>query len=98
MQHGGKRYSDMGHSLSLNSACDIGGEISHRDIRRCHFFKSTCDIGGPRQGSKPGWVYYCISNAMQYSNSALETTALVMHDSNTSFNVVPLFLMALRLS
>ena len=26
-------------------------------------------------------VYYHISNAMQYSNTALETTALVMHDS-----------------
>ena len=33
----------------------------------------------------PGWVYYCISNAMQYSNTAIETTALVMHDSNTFF-------------
>ena len=29
-----------------------------------------------------GWVYYRISNAMQYSNLALETTALVIHDSN----------------
>ena len=45
-----------------------------------------------------GWVYYCISNAMQYSNTALDTTALVMHDSNTFFYVVPLFLMALRIS
>ena len=32
-----------------------------------------------------GWVYYRISYAMQYSNTALETTALVMHDSNTFF-------------
>ena len=32
-----------------------------------------------------GWVYYCPSNAMQYSNTAPETTALVMHDSNTFF-------------
>ena len=28
------------------------------------------------------WVYYHISNAMQYQNTALDTTALVMHDSN----------------
>ena len=45
-----------------------------------------------------GWVYYCISNAMHYSNTALETTALVMHDCNTFFCVGPLFLMALRIS
>ena len=45
-----------------------------------------------------GWVYYHISNAMQYSNMALETTALVMHDSNTFFYVLPLFLMAQRIS
>ena len=44
------------------------------------------------------WVYYHISNAMQYSNTALETTALVMYDPNTFFYVVPLFLMALRIS
>ena len=31
----------------------------------------------------PGWVYYLIFNAMQYSGTVLETTALVMHDSNT---------------
>ena len=35
--------------------------------------------------------------AMQYSNTALETTTLVMYDPNTFFYVVPLFLMALRL-
>ena len=43
-------------------------------------------------------VYYHISNAIQYSNTALETTALVMHDSDTFFYVVPLFLMAQRIS
>ena len=32
-----------------------------------------------------GWVYYHISNAMQHSNTALETTAFVMYDSNTFF-------------
>ena len=37
-------------------------------------------------------------NVMQYSNTALETITLVMHDSDTFFNGVPLFLMALRLS
>ena len=42
-----------------------------------------------------GWVYCHIYNAMQYSNTALETTALVMHDSNTFFYGVPPFLMAL---
>ena len=29
-----------------------------------------------------GWVYYHISNAMQCSNTALETTALVIYDPN----------------
>ena len=32
-----------------------------------------------------GWVYYHISNAMQYSIRALGTTALVMQDSNMFF-------------
>ena len=45
-----------------------------------------------------GWVYYHIFNAMQYPNTALETTALVMYDPNTFSCVVPLFLMALRIS
>ena len=45
-----------------------------------------------------GWVYYHISNAMQYHNTALQTTALVMHDSNTFFYGVLHFLMALRIS
>ena len=36
--------------------------------------------------------------AMQRSNTALETTALVMYDPNMFFNIVPLFLMALRIS
>ena len=43
-------------------------------------------------------IYNHISNAMQYSNMALETTTLVMYDPNTFFYVVPLFLMALRIS
>ena len=43
-------------------------------------------------------VYYHISNAMQYSNTALETTALVMYDPNTLFYVGPLLIMALRFS
>ena len=30
-----------------------------------------------------GWVYCHIYNVMQYHNTALDTTALVMHDSNT---------------
>ena len=50
------------------------------------------------KASYTGWVYYYISNVMQYSNTALETTALVMYDHNTFFYVVPLFLMALRIS
>ena len=32
-----------------------------------------------------GWVYYHISDAMYYSNTALETTALMMHDTSTFF-------------
>ena len=46
----------------------------------------------------PGWVYCHIYNAMQYHNTALETTALVMHDSNAFFYGVPPFLMALQIS
>ena len=49
-------------------------------------FKSTC------------WGYYHISNAMQYSNTALETTTLVIYDPNRVFYVVFLFLMALGIS
>ena len=45
-----------------------------------------------------GGVYYHISDAMYYSNTALATTALMMHDTNTFFYMVPLFLMALRIS
>ena len=41
------------------------------------------------------WEYYHISNAMQYSNTTLETTSLAMYDFNTVFYVVPLFPMAL---
>ena len=43
-------------------------------------------------------IEYCISNAMQDSNTALEATALVMHDANTFFYVVLLFLVALQIS
>ena len=35
-----------------------------------------------------GWVYYCVSNTIQYYSTAIDTTALVMHDSNTFFYVV----------
>ena len=35
------------------------------------------------------------SNAMQYSNTALETTTFLMYDPNMFFYVVPLFLMAI---
>ena len=28
------------------------GIISDKDMRHCHFLKSTCDIGGPHQGPK----------------------------------------------
>ena len=45
-----------------------------------------------------GWVYYHVSNAMQYSNTALETTALVMYDPNTLLYVVPFVVMALPTS
>ena len=46
----------------------------------------------PNLQNKIGWVYYHISNAMQHSNMALETTALVMYDTYTFFYVVLLFL------
>ena len=46
----------------------------------------------------PGVIYNLISNAVQYSDTALETTPLVMCDSNTFFYVVPLFLMTLQIS
>ena len=44
------------------------------------------------------WGYYHISNAMQYSNTALETKSLVMHDSKSFFYEFPLLLMALQTS
>ena len=40
-----------------------------------------------------GWEYYHISNAMQYSNTALENTSLVMYNLCDA-----LFLMALQIS
>ena len=43
-----------------------------------------------------GWEYYRISDAMQYSNTALEPTSLVMYDSKSFSYVLPLFLMGLR--
>ena len=47
MQHGGKKYIYMGHSLSLNLICDIG-ENCERDI--AINIKLTCDMGTPHQG------------------------------------------------
>ena len=44
-----------------------------------------------------GWVYYYVSNAMQYSNTALENTSIVLHDSKSFSYWLPLFLMALRI-
>ena len=41
--------------------------------------------------------HYHIPNAMQYSNTALETTPLMMYDPNTFFYMVSLFLMALQI-
>ena len=52
MRQGGKTYSDMGHSLFLNSTCDIG-EISDKDMRYCQFLKSTCDIEDPPSTPPP---------------------------------------------
>ena len=48
--------------------------------------------------SLSGWVYYHVSNAMQYSNTTPETTALVTYDPNTFFYMVLLFLMTLQIS
>ena len=47
---------------------------------------------------KSSLVYYHISNAMQYSNTALDTTAMVIYDSNKFFYLVTHFLMALQIS
>ena len=43
-------------------------------------------------------IYYHFSNAMQYSNTALETTALLMCDPNMFFYVVALLFMPLQIS
>ena len=48
-------------------------------------------------GKLTGWAYYHISNATQYSNTALETTASVMYHPDKFSYMVPLFLMALRI-
>ena len=45
-----------------------------------------------------GVGYYHISNAMQYSNTALEVIALVMYGPKMFFYMVPLVLMTLRIS
>ena len=44
-----------------------------------------------------GWIYYHISDAMQNSNTALETATTVRYDPNTCFYVVPLILMHMDL-
>ena len=46
----------------------------------------------------PGLGYYHISNAMQYSIMALETTSLVLSDSKSFSYRILLFLRALRIS
>ena len=44
--------------------------------------------GGACVGEKSGSGYYHISNAMQYSNTALKNTALVVYDSKSfSFRI-----------
>ena len=45
-----------------------------------------------------GWGYYYISKVMQESNTVHEQTTYVMCDTNTFSHVIPLFLMALRIS
>ena len=46
----------------------------------------------------PFWIYYHIPNVMHYSKTAPETTSFAMYDSNTFFQLMPLFLMALQIS
>ena len=53
---GGKHIvTYMGHSLSLNSRCDI---VEDKRQRHCHFLKLTYDMGtsdqGPNQSSTQG--------------------------------------------
>ena len=45
-----------------------------------------------------GWGYYYISNALHAHNMVQERVSKVMHDTNTFFYVIPLFLMDLRIS
>ena len=47
-------------------------------------------------GLLSSWVYYHISNTMQYSNTAMDNTPLVMCDSKSFSYLMPLFLMALN--
>ena len=60
---GAKNHNDMGHSLFLNSTCDIGENkrqghetwpFPKIDMRHGDFLNSTCDIGlsDMRQGLK----------------------------------------------
>ena len=46
----------------------------------------------------PGLGYYYISNAMQDTDTVQEQATYVMCDSNTFSYVIPLLLMALRIS
>ena len=76
--------------------CLIPMDNHPKNSRHMHGCESPSGHGP--LGPLPGWGYYHMSIAMQYSNTALETTALVMHDSNTFFYVVSLLLMTLRIS
>ena len=48
-------------------------------------YLSPCHMSNHEMGMLLGWVYNRIFNAMQYFDTALQTTALVMHDSKTYF-------------
>ena len=74
--------------LALGEAKLLSGDAKVPDAR---YFAFWLNIGF-RQMNGPDTIPYFIiqvgyifgiSNALQYSNMALETTALVMHDSNT---------------
>ena len=72
-------FSDVGH---------IRDRTLKTALQNFHMIFLNTDISA-------GWVYYHILKAMQYSNTVLETTALVMYDPNTCFFWGPLSLMAL---
>ena len=81
--------------IIIAKQCEVAGKLLILDGCLKQIFGAP--ISYRRFSLQPNTVllYYHISNAMQYSNAALENTSLVMYDSKSFSYRMPLFLMAL---